>query len=263
MSKSVLVVGASRGLGAATVHALVGRGHRVVGAARSAEVEEVSAAAGAAALRVDVTDEDSCARAVAGAAELFGGLDAVVYNAGATTATAFTRATDADWLRLFEVNVLGAARVLRAALPLLAASPAAGVVTVGSVAALEGFRNVGPYVGAKHALLGLTRAVAAEYPAVAVDCVCPGYIATDMVTAALEAMVARGLERAEALRRLLGGQSRLLTADEVAGVIADLVSGTGAGTGGAVAVTPDERGGLDVGPVRPAVEPQERSLTCH
>lgn len=241
MVRSVLVVGASRGLGEAIARAFAAAGDRVSVAARSTDaIAELAAAIGGVPVRVDVTDERSCEEAVADAARQLGGLDVVVYNVGVSGAAPFLDMSEHMWNDTFEVNLFGAVRVLRAAVPELAkSSDRAHAVTIGSSASLRGFPNVAPYVASKHALLGLTRALAVEFPAIAFDCVCPEYIATEMVETALSAMAARGLSREEALRRLLQDQPRLLTPTEVAERVLQVCdTAEEAQTGRAISVSP-------------------------
>ena len=111
----VLVVGASSGIGASTAQSLADSGARVVGAARRAtrvaELEAVTAVA------CDVTLPEDCDRAVDTAVETLGGLDALVYAAGATQLTPLDSTGLDRWTELFGINVFGAAMVTRAALP--------------------------------------------------------------------------------------------------------------------------------------------------
>ncbi|HEX3461513.1 MAG TPA: SDR family oxidoreductase [Acidimicrobiales bacterium] len=115
----VLVVGASSGIGASTATALADSGARVVGAARRetrvAELEGVTAVA------CDVTLPEDCDSAVATAVEALGGLDALVYAAGATQLTPLDATGLDQWTELFGINLFGAAMVTRAALPHLLA----------------------------------------------------------------------------------------------------------------------------------------------
>lgn len=123
--KRILVVGASSGIGRATALLLGREGAGVALAARRVERLEAAvrdAGVAAVALPCDVRDPEACESAVTRAAERLGGLDGIVYAAGASALTRLDAATAADWRLAFETNVLGAALVTRAALPHLTAA---------------------------------------------------------------------------------------------------------------------------------------------
>jgi 2-keto-3-deoxy-L-fuconate dehydrogenase len=131
---SAVVTGGASGIGRATVEELVARGARVASldlrpAAPTTGVEEVSA---------DVGDEQSTRAAVDQAADLLGGIDVVVNNAGIGARGTVEDSPDEEFLRLFGVNVLGMARTSRAALPFLRRSEHAAIVNTCSVAAWMG-----------------------------------------------------------------------------------------------------------------------------
>ena len=192
----VLVTGASTGLGRALAVGAAERGASavVVDYARSeAEAQETAArvkAAGAEPVVVqgDVASDEDCARIVQ-AAERFGRIDALFNNAGVTAFAPKHSDLDAltgeDFLRLYDVNVVGAWRMIRAGRPLLEAAeraaqlgPAA-VVNTSSIAGVTGIGSSVAYAASKGALntmtLSLARALA---PRIRVNAVCPGYIDT-------------------------------------------------------------------------------------
>ncbi len=191
----VLVTGASSGLGRALAVGAAERGASavVVNYARSeAEAQETAASvreAGAEAVVVqgDVARDDDCARIVA-AAERFGRLDAVFNNAGMTAFAPKHSDLDAlsgeDFLRLYDVNVVGAWRMVKAARPLLEAERSAelgpaAVVNTSSIAGVTGIGSSVAYAASKGALNTLTLSLArALAPKIRVNAVCPGYIDT-------------------------------------------------------------------------------------
>jgi len=127
------------------------------------------------------------------------------------------------------VHLLGAVHATQAVLPGMIERGHGHVVNVASMAGIRGEAYVTAYVAAKHALVGLTRALALEVGrrGVAVSAVCPGYTETDLVHRAVARIVAKtGHTAAEALRTILAGagQTRLITAEEVARAVLALVS---------------------------------------
>ncbi|MET1082533.1 MAG: SDR family oxidoreductase [Burkholderiales bacterium] len=263
--RALFVAGASRGLGEAIVYAAARAGFRVGVAARSEQaIANIATSVDGIPLELDVRDADSCRRAVATFASECGGIDALVYNVGVTAAGPLASFGLSTWADTYDVNVLGAVRLVQAAIPHLNTADGSDIVTIGSTASLRGFPNVAPYVASKHALLGLTRALETEFgkKGVRCSCVCPGYIDTDMVQAAVTTMIGKGLDEAEALRRLLREQARLLTTEEVASAVLDVVeTGPVTGSGRVVAIHPD-LGPVDMSETEPnALWAREFELT--
>lgn len=187
--KTVLITGASRGIGAECARMLAGEGYAVaVNYCRSKEralalVEEIARAGGtAAAFPGDVADSGDCARLVEETVSRFGGLDAVVCNAGVALEGLLTDVTDEEWRRLFAVNVDGVFYTIRAALPHFIHQKAGSIVTVSSMWGQVGGSCEAAYSAAKAAVIGLTKALAKEAgpSGVRVNCVAPGVIDTEM-----------------------------------------------------------------------------------
>jgi NAD(P)-dependent dehydrogenase (short-subunit alcohol dehydrogenase family) len=192
VDRVVLVTGANRGIGFEVCRQLAQRGYVVVLGSRDRERGEVAAAR----LRSEGLDVVGCQLDVANAASVeaaverirreHGRLYAVVNNAAILYDT-WQRGVDADLDQVreaFETNVLGAWRVIQAALPLLRKSPTARIVNVSSGAgALTDMGGGTPaYRTSKAALNALTRVLAAELRAdrILVNAICPGWVATDM-----------------------------------------------------------------------------------
>jgi NADP-dependent 3-hydroxy acid dehydrogenase YdfG len=176
---TVLVTGASSGIGAETVRALAAAGWETVAAARRVErCEALAAEVGGRALALDVTDPAS----VATLDEALPDLDAVVHSAGG--ALGLERVAEADdehWRTMFESNVMGVMRVTKVLLPALRRSPAAIIVVVGSVAGTEVYEGGGGYTAAKHAAHAVAETLRLEVHAegIRVTEVAPGLVETE------------------------------------------------------------------------------------
>ncbi|WP_406120615.1 SDR family oxidoreductase [Streptomyces sp. NBC_00989] len=153
---SVLITGASQGIGRAVAVALAGRGHRVIATARRPEtladlpVDQR--------LRLDVTDQESVDRAVRGAGEI----DVLVSNAGETVRAPLESVPLAEVERLFQVNTLGALRVAQAVLPAMRERKAGRLVFVSSIQGRMVLPMIGPYGASKWALEALAETLTIE-----------------------------------------------------------------------------------------------------
>ncbi|MGW7819791.1 SDR family NAD(P)-dependent oxidoreductase [Streptomyces puniciscabiei] len=228
-----LVTGGASGIGRATADLLAARGARVAVLDRDpADVDKPLLAH-----RADVTDDASVRAAVERAAEDLGGLDVLVNNAGIGAQGTVEDNDDAEWLHVFDVNVLGMVRTARAALPYLRRSSHAAIVNTCSIAATAGLPRRALYSATKGAVYSLTLAMAADHvhEGIRVNCVNPGTADTPWIGRLLDAAPDPAAERAALEARQPTG--RLVSAAEVAGAIAYLASPlSGATTGTALAV---------------------------
>jgi NAD(P)-dependent dehydrogenase (short-subunit alcohol dehydrogenase family) len=231
--RRALITGAGRGIGRAIALAFASQGARVAAAARTiAEIEEVAAACGpqSVAISLDVRSEAACIAAVEECRKAFGSLDILVNAAGIASSQKFTDLTPETWRDIIATDLDGPMSLTRAVLPLMLEIGAGRVISIASTAALTGGRYIAAYSAAKHGLLGLTRALAAEYAPTGItfNCVCPGYVDTDMTARTIANIVSRTGRTAEQARAiLLTPQGRLIDPEEVAQLAVFLASDAG------------------------------------
>jgi NAD(P)-dependent dehydrogenase (short-subunit alcohol dehydrogenase family) len=215
----------------------------VLVAARTAEeVEDVAASIRAAGGRAwsalcDVTDEAAVAALAADAVARLGQVDILVNNAGMASSAPVHRTSLEEWNRLLAVNATGAFLCTRSFLTPMVERGGGRIVNVASVAGLHGGRYIAAYAAAKHALIGLTRATAAEVAGrgVTVNAVCPGYVDTAMTDESVARIMDRtGRSAAEARAAILKSSplGRLLAPDEVAAAVLYLCGGAAGGVNG-------------------------------
>ena len=233
-ARVAVVTGAGRGIGAATARALAEAGLDVVLAARGRDqIERLASELATAGHRsravvCDVTSEASVAALAREAAEA-GPVAVLVNNAGAAGSMPLGRTSLEEWNRLLAVNATGAFLCIRAFLPGMLERKWGRVVNVASTAGLSGGKYLAAYSAAKHALVGLTRSVAAEVTGTGVtaNAVCPGFVDTGMTAETVARIVAKtGRTPEEALAAALAsaGQSRLIAAEEVAAAVVALAA---------------------------------------
>lgn len=175
-----MVTGASSGIGAATVEALVEQGLRVTAVARRADrLADLADRVGCATVVADITSDQDVSRL---ARSLSGPVHVLVNNAGGAEGWDHVEHSDLGaWSRQYEVNVVGTVRVTQALLPALRASGSGDVVVVTSTAGLEPYENGAGYVAAKHAESAMTRTLRLELTGhgVRVIEIAPGMVKTE------------------------------------------------------------------------------------
>lgn len=182
-----LVTGASRGIGAAIAQELVRRGARVVGTATTEEgAQKVSEAlathAGSKGVALDVNNQ-ACAQVLIDAiVKEHGGLQILVNNAGITRDALAMRLKDADWDAVLDTNLKAVFQMSRAVLRPMMKQRHGRIINITSVVGASGNPGQVNYAAAKAGVAGMTRAMARELGSrgITVNCVAPGFIATDM-----------------------------------------------------------------------------------
>jgi NAD(P)-dependent dehydrogenase (short-subunit alcohol dehydrogenase family) len=228
-----IVTGGASGIGAAIAARLRAGGARVA----VFDVNPDEATEADAAIRVDVTDDASVVAGVAAVAAQFGRIDIVVNNAGIGAQGDIAANNDEEWHRVWDINVVGIARVSRAALPHLRKSPSAAICNTSSIAATAGLPQRVLYSATKGAVLSMTQAMAADHlrEGIRVNVVNPGTADTPWIKRLLSSADDPAAERAALEARQPHG--RLVSADEVAEAVAYLVSPmAGSTTGASIAV---------------------------
>jgi NAD(P)-dependent dehydrogenase (short-subunit alcohol dehydrogenase family) len=227
---TAVVTGGASGIGAATVALLRERGARVA----SLDISDQDGTGCDLAVVCDIGDHDSVDAATATVAHRFGGLDILINNAAIGATGDITANDDDEWQRVLNTNVIGTARMSRATLPHLLASPHAAIVNTCSVAATVGIPQRALYSASKGAVAALTLAMAADHVrhGIRINAVLPGTAETPWVTRLLQS-ADNPLAAADALRarQPIG---RLVTAAEVAHAIAYLASPLSGSTTGAL-----------------------------
>jgi NAD(P)-dependent dehydrogenase (short-subunit alcohol dehydrogenase family) len=227
--RHALITGASRGIGAAIAAALAAQGARVSllgrDAARLAEVSaQIGGAERAVPIVADVTRADSVREAFAAARRQLGPVHILVNNAGQAASAKFVDTDAALWNRILGVNLTGTYLCSREAVADMLQAGFGRMVNIASIAGLRGAAYLSAYAASKHAVIGLTRALALEYATrnITVNAVCPGYTDTDMVRQAVGNIVKKtGRSESEALAAIIATnpQGRLIAPEEVSNAV--------------------------------------------
>lgn len=243
-----LVTGGGTGIGLAiarglaTTHrvTIVGRREKILREAAASIGGNVEAAV------ADVTDAAVLGTAFAEARRRFGPISVLVNNAGAARSGAILDQEESALLATLDVNVVQVHRCIRLALPDMLQTGGGRIVNVASTAGVAGYPFVSAYCAAKHAVIGLTRALALELVRknITVNAVCPGYTDTDLVATQVENLSRRSGGDEAAIRQKLTQTiplGRLIRPEEVAAAVEYLCgSGAAAVTGQAIVVAGGE-----------------------
>ncbi|HKA01794.1 MAG TPA: SDR family NAD(P)-dependent oxidoreductase [Candidatus Solibacter sp.] len=221
--RRALVTGGASGIGEATCRALTAAGATVtVADVDRARAESLAAQLpGATVLVFDIADESAVSGALGGVTQL----DILVNNAGIGLVGSIEETEPVDFERLLRVNVSGAYLVTRALMPQLLASPAGGIVNLGSAAGLVGIKRRFAYCATKGAVVAMTRQLAVEYAGrLRVNCICPGTVDTPFVEGYLEKYHAHEKEKVRAELNQRQPVGRLGRPEEIAHLVLYLCS---------------------------------------
>jgi len=216
------VTGASRGIGRAIATALAAQRFKVIGTATTEagalSIGTALASSGGLGLALNVNDAAAADAAVEGIVKAHGGLHVLVNNAGITRDTLAVRMKDEDWDAVLETNLKSVFRLSRAAMRTMMKQRHGRIINITSVVGASGNAGQANYAAAKAGVAGMTRALARELGSrnITVNCIAPGFIATDMTDALPEAQKTALLQQVP-----LG---RLGTPEEIAHAVVFLAS---------------------------------------
>ena len=235
VTRTAVVTGGGRGIGAAIAVALARKGIQVAVTARTVRelqrtVNAVEAVGGRAlAIVADLAAPDSVEKVLVETRQKLGSADILINNAGLAESAPLSRTDDSLWDRHLTLNLTAAFWFCRALAPQMVARGWGRIINVAAATAERGAAESAAFGASKAGLVGLTRALAAELgpQGVTVNVVCPGWVETALASHAIDRLAARSKRSTETVRAELmarGPQTRFLRPDEVAGVIAYLAS---------------------------------------
>lgn len=233
---TVLITGAGRGIGRAIALALAAKGHTTILTARTmTELEDVkqeieSKNGKAFIYSCDLTSRDAITSLLASVKNEVEHVDILINNAGVAESSKLEDTTDEFWQRTFAINVDAPFFLSRGIVPDMKKTGKGMILNIASTAALEGFNYTSAYTASKHALLGLSRALAVELRKsnISVHTICPGFVRTDILTKSVENITKRtGKSSTDAETELgkMNASGKIIEPEEVADIVLDIISG--------------------------------------
>ncbi len=233
-----LVTGGGKGIGAGIVRRLAASGVRVAATGRDqVSLDKIAKETGALPIIADVTDAAHMEAALVEVKKKLGTIGILVHNAGIASSAKFTEVSDETFERVMEVNVAAPFRITRSVIPDMLLSKYGRIIHIASNAGLTGYPYTSAYCTSKHAIVGLTRALAIEYAksGITVNAVCPGFVDTEMTTRSIDTIVRKtgknDLDARGALEAM-SPQGRFMSVEEIAGFVHFLASDEGRGING-------------------------------
>lgn len=189
--KTVVISGGSRGIGRACVLAFAGEGANVI-FTYSSSMKEASALKTEAeffgskclAIKADAGNYEDAKTVIEETMKLFSKLDILINNAGITRDKALMMMTNEDWNDVIDVNLNGVYNLSRAAITTMLKQKEGNIINISSIAGITGLARQTNYCASKAGIIGFSKALAKEVASygVRVNCICPGYIETDMIS---------------------------------------------------------------------------------
>ncbi|WP_425444986.1 SDR family NAD(P)-dependent oxidoreductase [Thalassospira marina] len=246
--KTAIVTGGGSGVGAEIARNLATLGVTVfIAGRRLGPLEDVAKGnSNIIPLAADVSDQASVEKLVQDVVAKAGAPDLIIANAGMAESASFIRATLDSWQKNIDVNLTGTFHTFQQALRVMDLAKPARLIAIASTAGLKGYGYVAPYCAAKHGVVGLVRALAAELAtsAITVNAICPGFTDTPMLDQSI-ANIAQTTGMSEDAARAslakINPQNRFITPQEIAETVLWLCSEhAGSMTGQAISVSGGE-----------------------
>ena len=232
--RHVVITGGGRGIGAEIARAFAKQGDRITVLARTREeVEKIADEVGGYGVRCDVGEPASVEAAFMAA----GPVDVLVNNAGLARSSPVLKTDVRVWDEHIKVNLTGAFLCSLKVLPGMASRGNGRIINIASVAGLRGYGYLAAYCASKHGLIGLTRALAAEYAekGVTINAICPGYVESPLLDQAIANIVdktGRDIDEVRTELEARNPQRRFLDAAEIAATCIFLASEPAKGING-------------------------------